>query len=285
MEAVSAVKMRRAQSSAIEARPYALSALQTLRRLSASFDATNHPLVISRESIQKTAIVLITSDRGLAGGLNSAVLRATARLIKSKGLSPENAEAITIGRKGRDYMQRRGYVVHSHFERWAEGVTQSGPEDLVSELVNVYASGVYDRIYIVYTNFISTMRQEPVVRQLLPVDFDELVKVVEGIVPSAGKYSDMGIVGEGSSAQYIFEPNAEQILDILIPKLLSVELYHSVLEANASEHSARMVAMKSASDRARDLVHELTLSYNKARQGAITAEVGEITSALSAQGV
>jgi F-type H+-transporting ATPase subunit gamma len=285
MEAVSAVKMRKAQERAIEARPYAISAIRMLSRIIRTVDASEHPLVAQRAKSQKNIIVSVTSDRGLAGGLNSALLRAITRLIRDNNLSQENTEAVAIGKKGRDYFMRRGYRVQNQFERWGEGVEFSGPEQLVAELSNAYALGAFDRVYLVYTNFLSTVRQEPVVRQFLPVDFDALLQVIEGIIPTEGKYSELEETTVSTNAQYIFEPDAESILSVLLPKLLATELYHAVLEANASEHSARMVAMKNASDRARDIVHELTLSYNKARQGAITAEVGEITSALSAQGV
>jgi len=280
MEAVSAVKMRKSQERARSARPYAQAALDILSRITQSMDASAHPLVAPRTTVHKTLLIVITSDRGLAGGLNSALLRAVTRTMKEGGLTPQNSEAVTIGRKGREYFLRRGYSVHNHFERWGEGVEFTEPEELVANLANAYSAGAYDEVHLVYTNFLSTFRQEAVVRQFLPVDFSELTKIVANIASRNSAETRPS----RSNALYTFEPDAETVLSILIPKLLAIELYHAVLEANASEHSARMVAMKNASDRARDVTHDLTLEYNKARQGAITAEVSELVGGIEAMG-
>lgn len=283
MEAVSAVKMRRSQSSAIEGRPYAFHAMNVFRRVVAGGHAAQHPLVLQREKEDTVALVVITSDRGLAGALNSYVLRAAHRLIKEKGWSKDQVHIYAIGRKGYEHFLHRNYTIIDHIERWGEGVAMGDPETAARVLIEKYLSGEYDRVMLVYSNFVSTFVQEPVVRRLLPVSYAALEEVIEGIIPERGKYSELrGTSTSAAPVDYLYEPSPEGVLDELVPHMISVALYHAVLEANASEHSARMVAMKSASDRARDLVKDLTLSYNKERQTAITAELGEITSGIEA---
>jgi F-type H+-transporting ATPase subunit gamma len=205
------------------------------------------------------------------------------RLIADKKWSKEQVTILAIGRKGYEHFSRRGFTIADHLERWGEGVSLGDPDALARRLIEAYQGGTYDRIMVVYSNFVSTFSQEPVVRRLLPVSFSALEEVIQGIVPERGKYSELRAVALHESTQkYLYEPNATAVLDELFPYLIGVVLYHAVLEANASEHSARMVAMKSASDRARDLTKELTLAYNKERQSSITAEIGEITTGMEA---
>jgi F-type H+-transporting ATPase subunit gamma len=283
MEAVSAVKMRRSQASALEARPFALHAIGLLRRLVQRGAAGDHELVRQRDTVEKVLLIVITSDRGLAGSLNSYVLRATHNLITEKGWSKEQVAILAIGKKGYEHFEKRGFSVVEHLERWGEGVAMGDPDKLARTLIEEYIRGDFDRVMVVYSNFNSTFSQEPVVRRLLPITFIALEEVIDGIVPERGKYAELRDVAKSEvKNEYVFEPNPHAVLDELLPYLVGVVLYHSVLEANASEHSARMVAMKSASDRARDLTKELTLDYNKERQTAITAEVSEITSGIEA---
>jgi F-type H+-transporting ATPase subunit gamma len=283
MEAVSAVKMRRAQASALEGRPYAVHALNVLRRISASVNVAEHPLIHMRGETGKTGIVVITSDRGLAGALNSNILRAANKLIKEHGWSKENVSILAIGKRGAEHFEKRGYELIDRIERWGEGIALGNPSTLARQIIERYNSHEYRAFYIVYNNFLSTFSQEPVVRTLLPISVGGLQKVIENIVPVKGKFSELREEGqEDLPREYLFEPSPEAVLDELVPELLAIELYHAVLESNASEHSARMVAMKSASDRARDVAKELNLTYNKQRQSAITAEVSEITSGIEA---
>lgn len=283
MEAVSAVKMRRSQSTAIEARPYALHALGLLRRLVQKGDLADHPLMVHRDSENAVLLILITSDKGLAGALNSYVLRAATRLIADKKWSKEQVKILAIGKKGAEHFARRGYDIVDRIERWGEGVAMGDPEKLARQVMKDYHHGAYDRVVLVYSNFMSTFLQEPVVRRVLPLSFDAVAEVIEGIVPERGKYSELKQDAFNRvDSEYLFEPDAETVLFELMPLLLATMLYHAVLEANASEHSARMVAMKGASDRARDVSKELTLAFNKARQSSITAEISEITSGIEA---
>jgi F-type H+-transporting ATPase subunit gamma len=283
MEAVSAVKMRRSQAAAIEARPYALHALGVLRRLVAHGVAQEHELVKRRTQEDNVLLVVITSDRGLAGALNSYVLKKAHALMRDKGWQKEQVSILAIGKKGYEYFTRRGFEVVDHLERWGEGVALGDPDKLGRRLIQKYLDGAYDRVMLVYSNFESTFNQAPVTRRLLPISFAALDDVIDGIVPERGKYSELRDVAKaGNVNEYVYEPSATTVLDELFPYLIGVMLHHSVLEANASEHSARMVAMKSASDRARDITKELTLAFNKERQTSITAEIGEITSGIEA---
>jgi F-type H+-transporting ATPase subunit gamma len=283
MEAVSAVKMRRSQYSAIEARPFALHAIGVLRRLVAVGSAQDHHLVRERPEVRKALIVVVTSDRGLAGSLNTYVLKRVHTLMREQGWTKDTVAILAIGKKGFEHFTRRGFTILDHIERWGEGVALGDPRALAGELIREYDAEHFDRVVAVYSNFESTFVQQPVVRRLLPVSFAELEEVIEGIVPARGKYSELKAAAlSNATGEYMYEPSPEAVLDELLPYLVGVVLYHAVLEANASEHSARMVAMKSASDRARDLTKELTLKFNKARQTAITAEVSEITSGIEA---
>ncbi len=282
MEAVSAVKMRRSQETAIEARPFALHGLSVLRRIATSMDVTEHPLIKPRTEIKNLGLVVITSDKGLAGALNSYIFREAHERIQASGLSTEQVHLITIGKKAYEHFHRRGFHIIEHIEGWGEGVAIGDPTDLSRIAMDAFLSGVVDKWDIIYTNFYSTFRQEAVTRSLLPVSFTGLADTIEGIIPERGKYAELRLIQTEAPHEYLFEPGPKEVLDELLPYLIAVELYHAVLESNASEHSARMVAMKSASDRARDVVKELTLAYNKERQSSITAEVSEITSGIEA---
>ena len=281
MEAVSAVKMRKSQKRAIDARPYAQSALSILKRLSQVEELSQHPLVRPRVEIKKSAVLLITSDRGLAGALNANIVRKMHALIQEKNLSPENTVLFCVGKKGAEHFARRGWHVEKRFERWSESDFSSEyTKNLAEDLIIRYRTENFDKLYVVYTNFLSSFIQEPVIREVLPISFDAVTAIIEGITPTQGMFSDERT--QETTSRYIFEPSAGEVLDMLVPFLLSIELYHAVLESNASEHSARMVAMKSASDRASDMQKSLTLSYNKQRQSAITAEISEIISGIEA---
>ncbi len=283
MEAVSAVKMRRSQAVAIEMRPFAMHAIGLLRRLARLGVTKDHELIKAHEEVKTILMIVITSDRGLAGSLNSYVLKAAHDHIRQKGWSKEQVKVLAIGKKAAEYFDNRGFEVVDRLEKWGEGITLGDPSDLAKKLIRDYTSMRYDRVMLVYSNFESTFNQQPVVRRLLPISFAAVEELIDGIVPRKGKYSELreGANGENVN-EYVFEPDELTVLNQLLPYLIGVLLYHAVLEANASEHSARMVAMKSASDRARDLTKELTLLFNKERQTSITAEVSEITSGIEA---
>ncbi|MCI0533184.1 ATP synthase F1 subunit gamma [bacterium] len=281
MEAVSAVKMRKSQLRALESRPYAVSALTILRNASGSLEAGRHPLTTAR-NVKKTGIVVVTSDKGLAGSLNSAVLKNVHAMIGKNGLTPENIGFFCIGRKGADHFASRGFNVVERYERWGDFVDFDGVHPIVERVRNLFLEGEFDEFQIVYTSFISTLKQEVRSERLLPITFEGVARAVDGILPETGRYADRAAHGPEPVKEYTFEPSADAVLNEIIPMLLAVHVYHAILEANASEHSARMIAMKNASDNAEDLSESLSLSYNKARQAAITREVSEIVGGMEA---
>ncbi len=280
--AVSAAKMRKTQEQALRGRPYATAALRILSRASGSFDGSRHPLVAARP-VRKACFVVITSDRGLAGNLNSGVIKKTAAAAAALGLERGALSFVTFGKKASEYFKKRGYAVLAREENVSDLVSVSTVEAAATRVIAGFAAGEYDAVWVSYPNFISTFRQEAVVRQMLPLLPAELEATVRGITPERGKYSSAGAAETmPGDANYTIEPEENTVLDALFPRLATIVLYHAVLEAKASEHSARMVAMKNASDKAAEMKRDFTLAYNHARQAAITREVSEITSGIEA---
>ncbi|MEX0652285.1 MAG: ATP synthase F1 subunit gamma [Candidatus Paceibacterota bacterium] len=274
MEAVSAVKMRKSQTRALEGRAYAHSALSILQRLSGSIDGIKHMLSTTRD-IKRSLVVIVTSDKGLAGSLNSSVLKRIERLTSEKGLTPEDTSYICVGRKGYEYALRREYTVLESYINIDDEVSLSGLKKITETAVSEFTEGSVDVVYVVYTNFRSTFEQFAEVRTVLPLSLESVRETVAGIVPTKGAFAD---VSEESDAvhTYTIEPNAEEVLNELLPFLLEIEMYHTFLESKASEHSARMVAMKNASDKAKEMSDGFKLRFNKERQSLITREVSEI---------
>ncbi len=279
MEAVSAAKMRKAQQRALAGRSYARAAAATLARVSGSRELGSHPLATVRP-VQKALYVVITSDKGLAGALNSGVLRAAQADITASGLSTSAVSVIAVGRKANDFFATRGYTVEAYHQN-NDQVTASLVHSLVSEAAQRFAAGTVDQVKIIYQNFISTFEQRATLRTIFPLSLQELELVVGDIVPAKGAFATKAADGE-HPATYTIEPSEEEVLSAILPRLASVFVYHSLLETQASEHSARMVAMKSASDKAKDMQKGLTRKFNKARQAAITREVSEITGGMEA---
>ena len=278
MEAVSGVKMRKAQLSALTARPYAMAAFRILSRISHSVDIARHPLVAS------VLLVIVTSDKGLAGGLNSGATKCALSSLSDRYISRENTGVIAIGRKGEEFFARRGYIMEKHIETMKDESAIGDFSGVVSLITDLFTNGKYDECMLVYTNFRSTFEQEPVSRLLLPLSVEGLTTMIKGIVPEKGAFAETNadIENESAPADYLFEPSPEAVFETLIPRLLAIELHHAFLEAKASEHSARMVAMRNASDKAEEVTFSLTRQYNKARQGAITREMSEIIGGIEA---
>ncbi|MEJ0053178.1 MAG: ATP synthase F1 subunit gamma [bacterium] len=271
MEAVSAVKMRKTQGSALAGRPYARAALAILARLSGSSDLARHPLATLRP-VKKTAFVVITSDKGLAGALNANVLKAAAQALEGK--AQESITIFAYGRKGSEYFSRRSYRIKKTFENKSDTIELSGMEELSLELSAGFLAGEFDEVLAVYSNFKSTFEQAPTVRKLLPLSLSAVSELVSDIAPEKGKFAETAPIK--APPAYTIEPSAGEVLGVLIPKLVAVSLYHMLLEAKASEHSARMIAMKNASEKSEEVAHDLTRLFNKIRQAAITREVSEI---------
>jgi F-type H+-transporting ATPase subunit gamma len=281
MEAVSAVKMRRSQEYAFSGRPYATAVLRVLARVSGSLEGSQHPLASARP-IRRALFILVTSDKGLAGALNSSILKEAEKAIEGTGLPKESIMITAIGRKGHDHFRKRGYDTKKSFINVADDVPEGLMDEIIGDTAFLYRNGEVDVVYLMYTNFRSTFAQEPVVRKIFPLSAPAVEEIVRGIVPEKGKFSDIDAGEEARIPTYAVEPGEQAVLDVLLPKLAAVALYHGFLEAKASEHSARMVAMKNASDKSKEMAQDLSRKYNKARQAVITREVSEIVGGIEA---
>ena len=277
MEAVSAVKMRKAQEKALTGRPYAEAALRILENISHSPDVKGHHF-FQRESGTHDCIIVITSDKGLAGSLNSAVLKEAHLLLGKE--KKDTVELICFGKKSYEHFLRRGYTIAKHYLNVNDTVTIDDMEEVVSFVTTAFRGEKYKNVFIVYQNFVSTFEQQARVHQLLPVDLKEVRAMIADIIPKEGKYSEYK--NERKPVSYTIEQNYETLLDSILRTLVEIMVYHALLESKASEHSARMVAMKNATDKAKDVGKTLTLLYNKARQSVITREVSEITGGIEA---
>lgn len=276
MEAVSAVKMRKSQERALSGRPYVRAALRILSRIARSQDGLSHPYMEARQN-GKRLLIVATSDKGLAGSVNSAVLK----LVDQAVASGEEIELVPIGRKAVEYAARMNLVTHGTYTNISDDVTVDDVYEISRRVMELFAGKKYRSVEVVYQNFLSTFEQSPNRRRILPVDPEELMMVLSSIRPRTGRFSE-NTEEAPSVTDYLIEPSPESVLESLIPRLVQILLYHALLEGKASEHSARMVAMKNATDKSKELVKSLTIKYNKVRQAAITAEVSEITAGAEA---
>ena len=263
MQFVAASKLRRAQESTLASRPYREKLDEVIADLAVVLSGDDHPLLAERslEGAHNRLIVIITSDRGLAGALNTNTIRFIAREITEH---PGDLKVATVGRKGRDAMRRARVPIAAHFEGFGDRPAFSDVLPLARLVTDDFVAGTYDRVDIAYSRFVSTLVQRPVVEQLLPVKSTE---------------DTAGIPGN----QFLFEPDPATFLRALLPRYVATRLFQAVLESKASEESSRMVAMKNATENAQELIEDLTLSYNKVRQANITREMVEIASGAQAR--
>jgi F-type H+-transporting ATPase subunit gamma len=274
MEAVSAVKMRKSQERALSGRAYAAASFTVLERLSGSADVGRHPLMQKRPG--KTAIIVVTSDKGLAGSLNSGVIRKADAL--ASGYDKKDLVIFAFGRRGGDHFASRGYTMGVSKTNVSDHISESEVREITKNIIESDISSVY----IAYQNFVSTFEQIPTVHDIVPITAEKMKTIVQGIRPARGRYAPTTSEESLPPAAYTIEPDADTVLAVLLPRLLSVAIFHAILESKASEHSARMVAMKSATDKAKEMAGGLTRKFNKVRQAAITREVSEITSGMEA---
>jgi F-type H+-transporting ATPase subunit gamma len=263
MEMVAASKMRRAQMNALAGRPYADKMRQMLADLAESIESLKleapHPL-LERRPVQRVAFVLVSTDRGLCGGLNANLNRYAASFALEK--KDVEVKAIAVGRKGRDFLLRVGVPVIAEFANMGDYPSFDDIRPIARLLMDEYTSGGVDGVYLIFPLFVNTMVQRPEVRQVLPIE------VPRGA--SAG------------SLQYIYEPSPTEVFEELLPRYVQRQVYEVILEKSASEQSARMVAMRSATDAANEMVQDLTLTYNKVRQDSITKELLDIAGGAEA---
>ena len=267
LQLVAASKMRRAQERALAARPYAEKMQTVLGHLSGltGEDDASHPL-LERRDVQETTVILVTPDRGLCGGLIANLERHTGEIV----LGPERSgdiSMIPVGRKGADYFRRFGINFRASFQELGDypGLAETQPISRIA--IDDYTAGRVDQVVLVYASFVNTVVQTPVTVPILPV---------EPVAAAEDAH------GDAAESQYIFEPSPQEVLAHLLPRYVDLLIYQAVLEASASEQSARMVAMRNATDAANEMIDDLTLVYNKVRQEQITSELLDITGGVEA---
>jgi len=290
MEMVSAAKMRKAVDSVLRTRTYANLSWTTVLNISQALNAGKnlHPLLSKRDDVKKVAIVLITSNRGLCGGFNSAIINKALKSVEKHNHGIDT-DFVVVGTKGLSVHSRFKKNIVAEFPKLDVNSEVSEVAPIANLIVNDFLEGKYDRIILAYTDFVNAAKQVPRMRQILPID----IEAEDEYLGAVGKSEKLGVDKElvkekeekyltSEKGKFIFkyEPSPEEVLDQLLPRLIEVQLFQALLESNASEHSARMAAMRQASDAADDLVNELTLYYNKARQASITAEIAEISAGV-----
>ncbi|MGE4271759.1 MAG: ATP synthase F1 subunit gamma [Desulfitobacterium sp.] len=256
MKMVAASKLRKAQEKVIAARPYARQLQEVLARLAQDHADVTHPLLEERP-VQRVGYIVITSDRGLCGGYNANLIRMMNGIIAEES---REVRLVIIGRKGRDFYRRGKVETIAEFVGLSDNPSYGKAKEIAREVISLYVNGELDEVYIVYNEFLSAISQRPTKIKLLPIESPK----------------------EESHKEYIFEPSPEEILSTLLPKYVETQVFRTILEGKASEMGAKMTAMGSATDNAKELIERLTLQMNRARQAAITTEISEIVGGASA---
>lgn len=270
MEMVAASKMRKAQDRMKKARPYGEKIRNVAAHMSKASVEYRHPFLIDRNSVKRVGIIVVTSDKGLCGGLNTNVLRRVLNEIRVWEAEGEQVEVCCIGNKGLGFMSRLGTQIISQVTGLGDAPNIEKLIGAVKVVLDAYTNDRFDRVYIFYNRFVNTMKQLPVMEQLLPLTDEHMRKDSDETKAARAPWD------------YIYEPEAKPIIDDIMIRYIEALVYQAVAENMASEQSARMVAMKAASDNAGNLIDELTLIYNKSRQAAITKELSEIVGGAAA---
>jgi F-type H+-transporting ATPase subunit gamma len=262
MKMMAAARLRRAQEKAEAARPYARKIQEVIASIASGTTSVKHPMLESRP-VKKTGYIVITSDRGMAGGYNGNIIRKVLQTIKEKHKSQDEYGIFVLGRKGRDFFRKRNYPVIDEIVGLPGNPTFADIKKIASAAVQMFADEKIDELYLCYNEFQSAISQVPTVTRLLPLNDVES--------------------GEQRKVNYEYEPSAEEVLSVLLPKYAETLVYSALLDAKASEEGARMTAMGNATDNATAMIDKLTLEYNRARQAAITQEISEIVAGANAQ--
>ncbi len=270
MEMVAASKMRKAQDRMRAARPYADKIRNITANLSRATPEYHHPFVVKNSGTGQVGMIVVTTDKGLCGGMNTNVLRATTNKLRELDGAGQKVQAVAIGNKGFGFLNRIGAKVVAHATQLGDAPHLEKLIGPVKVLLDQYAEGKLDAVYLCYTRFINTMKQEPMVEQLLPLSDERLAQTAEE--------------KQAYGWDYLYEPDAKSVIDNLMVRYTEALIYQAVADNMASEQSARMVAMKAATDNAGNLIAELKLVYNKTRQAAITKELSEIVGGAAAVG-
>lgn len=261
MELVAASRLRRAQEAALAARPYAEKMKEVVASIAAGTKGVKHPMLETRP-IKKTGYLIITSDRGLAGGYNANIIRKLSLMIQEKHKSSDEYVLFVIGRKGRDYFRRRNMPIVEEVTGLPDSPSFADIKSIASAAVSNFERGAYDELYLFYNEFVNALTQIPTAKRLLPLE-------------------EVG--GTAAASNYEYEPSPEGVLEVLLPKYAETLIYSALLDGKASEFGARMTAMGNATKNATKMINNLTLTYNRARQAAITQEISEIVAGANAQ--
>ena len=273
LEAVSASRVRKAQAQVLATRPYAQQAWEVLTSLAlqAGAGASIHPLLATRP-VKNVGMITISGDRGLAGAYNVNVVRQTLEFIRDQRVP---VQLVTVGRKGRELLLRAGQNVVAEFSNLSAAPTALEVSPIGRIVVDDFLAGTVDEVYVAYTEFINLIQQKPSIKRLLPLKIGDEERMM-------AEYTAGAQVGRLTRREYLYEPDRRGLLDMLIPRFIEMQVYQAVLESLASENAARMNAMRNATDSARDLLTQLTLTYNKARQQSITSELLDIAGGAEA---
>ncbi|HZX67023.1 MAG TPA: ATP synthase F1 subunit gamma [Myxococcales bacterium] len=273
MKMLAAAKLRRAQDAVIRARPYAQlieEMLASLAEARARDELPPHPLMAVRPE-RRVEVVMLTSDRGLAGGFNSNIIRRGQRFMTEEGGRLERIQFATVGRRGRDFAKKRGFTTRKDYVGFFGKLSYGQAREIANDLITAYQKDELDAVYLLYNYFRSTIAQEIMLVRLLPLE------------PKKRTQNEQGTAAKGLlTPEHIFEPSRPAVLQSLLPRFLAVQIWRALVESEASEHAARMTAMDSATKNASEMIGRLTLEYNRARQAAITKELMEIVSGAEA---
>jgi len=290
MELVSGAKMRKAVDAAVNTRAYATAARDLMVHL-AQTEKTGVPLLAMRP-VQKLLVVIVTSNRGMCGSFNTNIIRKTVeqlkhpenisrhRLAEGKEIMPNDTisiDVIGVGKKGAEFARKNGYNMIASYSEFPDNPTFNDVLSICKTIIDEYTNEAYDKVVVAYTDFKSALVQTPKLRQVLPVSEFDLEKMIDDLDT---KHPDLE--KKSNLSESLFEPDKTTVLNTVLPRLVETQIYQAVLESAASEHSARMMAMRSASDAADDMIDELSLNYNKARQAGITQEIAEIAGGAAA---
>ena len=287
MEAVAANKMRRNQVAALQARPYAEKAMALLAHLSATPHEHEYPL-LARRPLKNILLVVYTADKGLCGAFNSNAIKEMNRHRAALVAEGKTSHVYSIGKKVHSYCRGHGIQEYGFIEGIGDTMHVGSIATVAGGIIRGFESEAYDEVRILYNNFFSTVSQKLVVRQLLPFSQESLQQIIADIAPVSGKYANETHKQANTNSpfrahvDYAFEPDEAAVLNTLLPQLVQIQLLHALLESNASEHSARMMAMKNANENAGELLTDLQLTFNKARQAGITQEISEIVTGAEA---
>lgn len=278
MELVAASKMKRAISRTLASREYARYSWEVLSSLSQQAEESNHPLLKVNTTAQKSLIILVTSNRGLCGAYNSQVIKKVFSIIKEN--TGKQIDFISVGKKGEVALRRLGQNIVASFNDISDTAGFSDALPIVNYAMELFKQGTYSSVSIAYTDFVSALSQVATIRPILPVSSAEISSFIQTVGEEKSKIKSPQ-VGPVRSVQYTFEPDYEILMSVLVEKLARMQFYQMLLESTASEHSSRMVAMKNASEAAGEMIDDLTLVFNKARQSSITQEISEISAGMA----